>query len=236
MTPTGKRRAAGIAVIGTDTDVGKTVACAAILQRLASSGFARLAYWKPIATGARQGRDVDAVGRLLEGAPAEIDLLPESCLFEAPLSPHLAASLEGRAVDTLAVVRDFAEHLAAVPGRPLVVEGVGGLLVPLSEDGTLQPALLALLDLPCLLVARSTLGTINHTLLTLEAARGRGLRVAGVLLVGPPDAENRRAIERWGEVDVFGEIPPLAPLAAATLGDAARALDPADRIAGLLRQ
>jgi malonyl-CoA O-methyltransferase len=225
------------AVIGTDTEVGKTVVSAALLWRLA--GKRPLAYWKPIATGSAEGRDAETVGDLLgvgrAGAPA-VEILPETYLFREPISPHVAARHEGRVVDPHRVVRDFAAHRRAVPGRALLVEGVGGLLVPLTDDGFLLTGLLAALALPCVLVARSSVGTINHTLLALEAARVRGLRIAGVVMSGAPHPENRRAIERFGQVEVLGELPFLAPLSSSTLAAAARALDPDDRLVELLAE
>ena len=229
------------AVLGTDTDVGKTVACAALLLRL-SGRCGRWGYWKPIASGARRapdgsgGRDAETVAALLaDAAPGAIDILPETYLFEAPLSPHLAARLEGRTVDPARVLRDFARHRASAP-RSLVVEGVGGLLVPLDENGSLLADLIGAMALPSVVVARSTLGTINHTLLTLEAARARGLRVVGVILNGPPNLENRRAIERFGGVAVLGELPWLDALSRSALAAAAAALDPDDVLVGQLAE
>lgn len=221
-----------LAVVGTDTEVGKTVVSAALLLRLA--GKRRLAYWKPIATGAGAGRDTETVAGLLGARRAAVDILPEAYLFDAPLSPHLAARRAGRELEPALVIRAFADHRTADPLRALIVEGVGGLLVPLTEQGALLADLLAELGLPCLVVARSTLGTINHTLLTLEAARARGLRVAGVVLNGPSDLENRRAIERFGHVEVLGELPRLESLNPATLAEAARRLDPEGRLPALV--
>ncbi len=216
-------------VVGTDTEVGKTVVSAALVLKLAAAR--RVAYWKPIATGAIEGRDVEEVGRLTAGTAAEV--LAESFLFDPPVSPHLAARLAGRAIDRERVNADFAAHRAASPGRALVIEGVGGLLVPLDDVGTLFPDLVAPWGLPCVVVARSGLGTINHTLLTLEAARRRGLAVAGVIFNGMPHMENQRAIERLGDVEVFGTLPRLQPLSAAALGAAAATLDPEGRLEAL---
>lgn len=220
------------AVIGTDTEVGKTVVCATLLLRFARQR--RLAYWKPIASGSSEVRDAETVARLLGEHRAAVEILPEVYLFEAPVSPHLAARLEGRTLDPGVVARAFDEHRAANQGRAMIVEGVGGLLVPLTDDGFLFPGVLSGLGLPCVVVARSTLGTINHTLLTLEAARLRGLRVGGVILNGPPDAENRRAIERFGQTEVLGELPRLAALSPEALAEAAARLDPEGRLLALL--
>lgn len=208
-----------LAVVGTDTGVGKTVVSALLAASWAARGPA--AYWKPVATGAEEDRDAATVARL---AGPGVEVLPETYLFPAPLSPHLAARLAGGRIDPERVLAELGRH-RAVPGRALVVEGVGGLLVPLTEEGYLLIDLLAAARLPCLLVARSTLGTINHTLLSLEALRARDLPVAGIVLVGPPNPENRRAIERLGGVPVVAEVPPLA-LTPAAIAAAARAFDP----------
>ncbi len=93
--------------------------------------------------------------------------------------------------------------------RTLVIEAAGGVLVPLTDDGSMTIDVVAASALPAIVVARSTLGTINHTLLTLEALRGREIQIAGVVLNGPQNTENRRAIERFGSVDVIDEVPPL---------------------------
>ncbi|MEO8504791.1 MAG: dethiobiotin synthase [Acidobacteriota bacterium] len=227
-----------VAVIGTDTGVGKTMVCAALLRRLSSTEKPRrsIAYWKPIATGSDEDRDTSTIVELLGGEAAiadGIEILPESYLFRTPVSPHLAARLEGKTIDPVLVVAAFDRHRNAVPGRALIVEGVGGLLVPLTDSGVLFPGLLSAFGLPCVLVARGTLGTINHTLLTLEAARVRGLEIAGVILNGRCEAENRRAIERFGQVEILGELPPIEPLTADSLAVAARSLDPEGHLESL---
>jgi adenosylmethionine---8-amino-7-oxononanoate aminotransferase len=219
-----------LVIAGTGTDVGKTVVAALVLARYGAAQ--PLAYWKPVATGARDGRDAATVAALV-GDRALV--LAESCLFDEPLSPHLAARLAGRRIDPAALLADFERH--AQGGRALVVETAGGLLVPLAEEpapGYLQADLLAALagraSLACLVVGRSGLGTINHTLLTLEALRARRLPIAGVVLCGPPNRENRLAIERWGGVEAVFELPPLAPLDRATLLAAAECFDPEGRL------
>ncbi|MBF0342458.1 MAG: dethiobiotin synthase, partial [Magnetococcales bacterium] len=105
-------------------------------------------------------------------------------------------------------------------GRPVVVEGAGGVLVPLNGRDRMAD-LMVRLALPVVVVARTTLGTINHTLLTLEALRHRKLDVAGVILSGLPNGVNREAIERFGQVAILAEIPWLAPLTPEALADIA---------------
>ena len=139
-----------------------------------------------------------------------------------PVSPHLAARLAGEVIRIPALV----ERLEREAEAAWVVEGAGGVLVPLDDTLTMM-ALMEALALPVLVVSRSGLGTINHTLLTVEALRARRLRVAGVVMVGPPDGENRAAIERHGRVAVLGTLPLLEPLTADRLGAWARQeLDP----------
>ena len=205
-----------LAVVGTGTEVGKTVVSAVLLAR-----YANATYWKPVATGARDERDTATVARL---APEAIEILPESYLFREPLSPHLAARLEGAAIDPGHLLAELARHRADKPERALLVEGAGGLLVPLTESDLLIE-LLAAAGLPCLLVALSGLGTINHTLLSLEALRARRMEIAGVVLNGPPNPENRATIERFGQVAVIAELPPLTALDRVAITRAAEGFD-----------
>lgn len=209
-----------LAVVGTDTEVGKTVVSAIVLNRYGS--LYRLAYWKPVASGACDGRDVETVRRLV---PAEIEVLDELYLLDEPLSPHLAARLEGIAIDPASLQGTWRRHVREHPELDFIVEGIGGLLVPLNDEGDLLVDLLGEMSLPCLLVARSTLGTINHTLLSLEALRAREIEIAGVVLDGPHNPENRWAIEVFGGVDVVGEIEPLDPLDVEAIEWAAQSFD-----------
>jgi len=214
-----------LAIVGTDTGVGKTVVSAIVAAAWAERQ--PVAYWKPVATGGYPGdpdRDAATVARL--AGPA-VEILPESYLFPDPLSPHLAARLVGATIDPELLLRELARHRAA--GRALVVEGAGGLLVPLTDAGYLLADFLVAARLPCLLVARSTLGTINHTLLTLEALRAREIPLAGVVLDGPPNRENRRAIERLGRVPILAEVAPLS-LDRSAIAAAARLFDPEGRL------
>jgi malonyl-CoA O-methyltransferase len=226
-----------LVVVGTGTDVGKTVVSALVLARHGRA--VPLAYWKPVATGRRDGRDAATVAALAGDRAA---ILPESYLFDEPLSPHLAARLAGRRIEPDLLLADFDRHRGAA--EALLIETAGGLLVPLTESadspapGCLQADLLVAMaaraPLSCLLVARSGLGTINHTLLTLEALRARGLAVAGIVLDGPPNPENRRAIERFGGARPLYDLEPLAPLDQAALLAAAEHFDPAGRLAAHL--
>lgn len=210
-------------VVATGTEVGKTVISALLMARF--GGVGNLHYWKPVASGSRDERDTETVASLCPSAR----ILPESYLFEEPLSPHLAARLEGRSVDPERLVNDYRGHAERL-GDCLIIEGVGGVLVPLRDGGPLLIDLMADIPAPCLVVSLSTLGTINHTLLTLEALRRRQLPIAGVVLNGPSNVENRRAIESFGHVPVVAEVEPLTPLSAASLEKAAPSFDPEGRL------
>lgn len=214
-----------LVVLGTDTDVGKTVVSAALCAR-----YAPLHYWKPIATGSTEGRDSETV-RSLVGPTVSIEA--EVALFRDPVSPHLAARRERRVIDLGALT----EELTALERRTqgaLIVEGVGGVLVPLDDQGTLLADWIARLDRPVLLVARSRLGTINHTVLTLEALRARGIEPCGVILAGEPNADNREAIERFGRCRVIGELPWLESLDSPAVRNAALGVDPRGSLAAHL--
>lgn len=186
----------GVFVTGTDTNVGKTVVAAALMHRYRN--VLKLRYWKPIQTGLDEDDDTRTVRQL--GKCAAEEILDAGVRLPKPLSPHLAARLEGEKIE----LKDLLA-LSHIDGC-WVVEGAGGVLVPVN-DSQLMIDLIAALKLPLLITARSTLGTINHTLLTLESVRNRGLSVAGVVMVGPPNDENRRAIEEYGKVTVLGEMP-----------------------------
>lgn len=211
-------------VVGTDTEIGKTVVSAALCSKLSGSG--PVAYWKPVASGSLEGRDVEDVARL-SGQPA----LDETYLMKEPLSPHLAARLEDRFVDPARLTADYHRHVDGDRGRTLVIEGVGGIQVPLNDDGYLWTDWMVELGLPAVVVARTTLGTINHTLMTVECLRRRGVDVLGVLLNGPENPENLKAIQRFGQVEILGHLPPLNPLDQAGLTRAAQDLDPEGRLA-----
>ncbi len=212
----------GLFITGTDTGVGKTVAAAALLHRY--RGAAPLRYWKPIQTGVEQDDDTAEVRRL--GAWADHEIFDQGVRLPRPLSPHLAAQCAGQTID----LRALLASLPASGDTRWIVEGAGGLLVPLNDSENMADWI-ALLGFPVLVVARASLGTINHTLLTLEALRVRSLRIAGVLMVGDRNADKRAAIERYGKTCVIGEMPRLDPLSRETLAEwSAVHLDPSGRL------
>ena len=219
----------GMFVTGTDTNVGKTVVSAALMLRYRAE--ARLRYWKPVQTGIERDDDSSEVARLARCRPEEI--FNCGVRLPRPVSPHLAARLSGTRITVRALVEQLREadrreadltlrHAQGhpEPGRGVkvrpatarwIVEGAGGVLVPLNERETMADLILAL-HLPVIVAARSTVGTINHTLLTIEALRRRMMRVAGVIMVGPPDDDNRVAIEKYGAAEVIAEMPHFTPL------------------------
>ena len=196
----------GYFVTGTDTGVGKTVLCALLCAALDAH------YFKPIQTG--QDSDTDTVAGLA-GLDASRITAPAVSL-RAPLSPDQAARKQGATIDIATITLPGT-------GRPIVVEGAGGALVPIAP-GQDMAGLMVRLGLPVIVAARSGLGTLNHTLLTLEALRLRGIEVAGVALIGQPNADNRNDIERLGNVPVVLELPILEPLTPGTLRTAAALL------------
>jgi dethiobiotin synthetase len=193
-----------IVVTGTDTGVGKTVAAAALAWRLGAS------YWKPVQAGLDAETDSAAVARL-----AGVTVLPEAYRLTTPCSPHRAAELDGVTIDP--------DRLAPPPGR-VVIEGAGGALVPLTRE-LLFADLFARWGLPVVIVARTALGTINHSLLTIEALRARGVPLAGILFSGEEVADSRATICAIGRVRSLGRLPMLDPLTPETLREAAAGLD-----------
>jgi dethiobiotin synthetase len=194
-----------LVIAGTDTDVGKTIVSALVVQGLGAH------YWKPVQSGLAEGSDSERVRELLDLPPERI--LPEAYRLQAPVSPHWAAERDGVTIDPAALA------LPAWAG-PLVVECAGGLLVPLRRDGgpgALQIDQIVRWGLPVLLVARSGLGTLNHTLLSLEALRQRAIPVLGLVLNGPLHPDNPRTLEALAGVPVLAQLPPLAPLTASAL-------------------
>lgn len=187
-----------LVVTGTDTGIGKTVVAAGLAQALGAR------YWKPVQTGLDDGTDRDTVAAL-----SGCEVLPEAYRLVTPCSPHQAAAIDGVTIDPA--------RLALPDGEgPLVVEGAGGVLVPLRED-LLYADMFARWGLPVVLAARTALGTINHSLLSLEALRARGVPIAGIAFIGDENAESERVICAVGRVRRLGRLPWLDPLNAETL-------------------
>lgn len=188
----------GYFVTGTDTNVGKTVLSALLVAVLDA------AYWKPVQTGASEGTDRESVRTWSQAT--EERLPPERYRFDAPVSPHLAS----READ-VRIALDALELPAAPADRRWIIEGAGGAMVPLNERD-LMIDLMRQIGFPVIVAARTTLGTINHTLLTVASLREASLPICGVALIGEENIENRRAIEHYGQVRVIGHIPMLAKI------------------------
>jgi len=188
-------------VSGTDTGIGKTVVAAGLAAALGAY------YWKAVQAGIEDGTDAGEAAAL--GVPAA-HILPEAYRLALPASPHLAAEREGVTLEDA--------RLGLPPARPLIVEGAGGLMVPLRRD---PPYLMIDLFLrwgaPVLLVARTSLGTINHSLLSIEALRARGIPIAGLLFVGDAHPDNEAVIPAIAGVRSFGRLPHIERLDAASL-------------------
>jgi len=189
----------GVFVTGTDTGIGKTLVSAWLAARWPAD------YWKPVQSGTDQDSDADFVAALAPGCRIH----PSAYRLRAPMSPHEAARRDGIRIEMSAL------SLPATAG-PLVVEGAGGVLVPLNDEA-LMIDLIARLGLPAVVVTGTRLGTINHTLLTLEALRTRGLPVVGVVIDGDPEPVSRAAITRFGGVPVVADLPRLGVISAAAV-------------------
>ena len=223
----------GVFVTGTDTGVGKSVLAAAICAALAGRGE-RVAAFKPAVTGLSEapgpfGHDHELLAEAAGAGGSPEQVAPYR--FHPPLSPHYAAELADATIDPTRLVA--AARAAAAGADTLVVEGVGGLMVPLTPSYLVRD-LAVELGLPVVVAARTGLGTINHTLLTVEAARAAGLRVAGVVMTpwpagpAPIELSNRATVERLAEVAVTG----LAPTSRDRLAAAGAALPLAEWLAG----
>jgi dethiobiotin synthetase len=190
-------------ITGTDTGIGKTVVSALLCAALDAM------YWKPIQTGTREGTDRNTVMRLAQLPRGRT--IPEAYRFAPPVSPHLAARRAGARID-LRNIR--LPRISA--SENLIAEGAGGALVPIN-GAQFMTHLMRHLKLPVLLVARASLGTINHTLLSVAALRAARLDLRGVIMVGKPNRDNRNAIEHYGDVAVLGTVPFLARINRETL-------------------
>ncbi|WP_415877339.1 dethiobiotin synthase [Croceicoccus marinus] len=198
-----------IVVAGTDTDVGKTVFAAAL------AGALKAHYWKPVQAGfdPHEGRmegDADRAARL-GGIPAE-RIVPEMHRLQTPCSPHRAAEIDGAAIDPDSLT------IPQVDG-PLVIEMAGGLMVPLTREVTFLDVI-ARWQVPTVLVARTALGTINHSLLSMEALRRRDVPLIGVAFMGEANEDSERTICEMGHARRLGRIDRLDPLDAGTLAAA----------------
>lgn len=187
-------------ILGTDTNVGKTLVSAWLTAGLEAT------YWKPIQSGTVEGSDTETV-RLLGRIP-EQRLLAEVYRYKAPLSPHLAARLEAEYIHTDQIVLPEPSRVST---SYLLMEGAGGLMVPLNDDMLLVD-LVRSIPAPVLLVCRSSLGTINHTLLSLQALSARRIPVLGYIMSGVPNPENEAAITHFSRLPCIARLPMLTEI------------------------
>jgi dethiobiotin synthetase len=190
-------------ITGTDTDIGKTVCSAMLMQALGAT------YWKPIQSGMDGMVDARRVQQL-SGLPNE-NFLPERYIFSEPLSPHRAAEIDEQEIDLDEL------NIPDVEGT-LLIEGAGGLMVPLTRENLLINVFKRW-QVPVILCARTGLGTINHTLLSLEALWARDIPIHGLVFIGEDNIDNIRTIAEFSKEKILGHIPHLEELNAAALAD-----------------
>jgi dethiobiotin synthetase len=183
-------------VTGTDTGIGKTVFAAALTSALVAH------YWKPVQAGLNEETDAETVAQL-GNVPVE-RIIPEVYRLNTPASPHHAAALDGVMIDPDALA------LPTPPG-PLVIEGAGGVLVPLTSKA-LFADVFARWQVPVILCARTSLGTINHTLMSVEALQRRSVPIFGIAFVGEENSETQRIIVHMSETRSLGRLEPTNPL------------------------
>ena len=195
-----------VIVTGTDTGIGKTVFSAGLTRALGAT------YWKPVQSGLDETTDSETVACL-----SRRPVLPEAYRLQLPASPHLSAEAEGVEIDIARLTPPPVEG-------PLVIEGAGGLMAPLTRQHLFLDVI-AGWKAPVILVARTSLGTINHSLLSLTALRAMGCPVAGVAFVGEEMADSRRTIAEMGQARDLGRLPLLADLTPDALAAAFEAID-----------
>ncbi|MBK8211146.1 MAG: ATP-dependent dethiobiotin synthetase BioD [Rhodospirillales bacterium] len=193
-----------LVVTGTDTGIGKTVVAAMLTLALDA------VYWKPVQSGTADGSDTATVAALTGLGPESFVL--ERYVLTEPLSPHHSAELDGIEIDPHALTLPA----AAADGRLLIVEGAGGLMVPITRR-TLYIDVFQRWGVPVVLVARTALGTINHSLLSIEALRRRDVPILGIVFVGDSIPDTERTICEYADVTRLGRLPRLPELNAAAL-------------------
>ena len=186
-----KSTSKSLVICGTDTDIGKTIVSSFFVQGLHAT------YWKPIQSGTQDGTDTQTVCKLLNLEKNRY--VPEAYKFKNPVSPHWAAEKESQEIDPAKIIIPKTDEL-------LIIETAGGLMVPLTRN-LLQIDQLKVWDVPIILVAKSGLGTLNHTLLSLEALRNRNLNVIGIVLNGPPHEDNPKTLEEFGTTKILARLP-----------------------------
>lgn len=182
-----------IIITGTDTDIGKTIFASALTTALSAT------YFKPIQAGLEEETDTQLVARL-----SGQKVLPEACRLNTPASPHLAAEIDGLEIDLDKL------KLPNVSG-PLVVEGAGGIMVPITRQTTYLDVF-AKWNAPIVLCARTSLGTINHSLLSVRALKNAGCEILGVAFIGDENTDSEKTICEMGQVKRLGRLPLIVDL------------------------
>lgn len=177
-------------ITGIGTDVGKTIVSAIVAESLKAT------YWKPIQAGDLHQLDSGTVNSLTDN----VEILIEGMTLSQPMSPHAAARIDGVEIG----LTDF--NLPLVDGN-FIVEGAGGLMVPLNDDRLMLVDLIEKFNLPVILVSRHYLGSINHTLLSIELLQNRGLQIEGIIFVGDENVESERSILSYSKLKMLARIP-----------------------------
>ncbi len=189
-------------VTGTDTDIGKTIVSSILVKGLNAG------YWKPVQAGINPQTDTEYVQQLT--GLNNTYFYPESYKLNTPMSPHASAEIDGVIIDSKNIkVPSFTQS-------HLIIEGAGGLIVPINESETIID-IIKMLDIPVLLVAKSGLGTLNHTLLSLMALRSYGIPIFGIVMNGEFHTSNEETIRSYGKVENIYQLPPLKNLNPAEL-------------------
>ncbi|KGB27194.1 ATP-dependent dethiobiotin synthetase BioD [Candidatus Liberibacter solanacearum] len=185
-----------LVVTGTDTSVGKTIFSSALVHALNAY------YWKPIQAGMKEKTDSEIVQEI--GRVPQSHIIPEKWKLKTPASPHLSAEIDGVIIDPKTIDPPQLNH-------PIIIEGAGGLLVPLTTK-YLFIDLIERWKFPTILCARTSLGTINHTLLSLEALRHRNIKVLGVAFIGDSMPKVEKTITKIGQIPYLGRMPKIDPM------------------------
>jgi len=196
-----------IAILGIHTGIGKTITSAVLAEAIGAD------YWKPVQAGIEE-RDALLVKQLITDGGRRVH--DEALLLTQPMSPHAAADIDGVAVD-------FTQFKWPKTSHTLLVETAGGILSPMSA-GTTMSDFVQHYNMPAVLVSQNYLGSINHTLLSIEVLRNRGIRLLGLVMSGATNEASETFIERYGGVPVIARIPQLQNIDAASVKEAARVL------------
>ncbi len=177
-------------VTGIGTDVGKTVVSAVLAEALKAN------YWKPIQAGDLERSDSITISSLT----SDVKIIPEAFRLSQPMSPHAAAKIDG------IVINEKDLSIPDVQGN-LIIEGAGGLNVPVNEQGLLYADVFQGWNLPVIIVSRHYLGNINHTLMTIEVLKARNIPIKGIIFVGEENSDTEKIIASVGKVEMIGRIP-----------------------------